>query len=142
MGPPCHAILFFQSSWLLHESVAPSSAADQLHISLPAWRAGSSPIPPSRVDPISLGVQAPSRFFISYNVSEIWPTARLYCLILDSPKINLYNPLQQINLSIIHMYSVGQGCGAETIFSRSGSGSDFQKVSAPAPAPEPAPAPT
>ncbi len=39
-----------------------------------------------------------------------------------------------------------QGCGAETIFFRSGSGSgsDFQKVSAPAPAPapEPAPAPT
>jgi hypothetical protein len=32
-----------------------------------------------------------------------------------------------------------QGCGAETIFFRSGSGSDFQKVSAPAPAPAPAP---
>ncbi len=33
-----------------------------------------------------------------------------------------------------------QGCGAETIFFRSGSGSDFQKVSAPAPEPAPAPA--
>jgi hypothetical protein len=32
-----------------------------------------------------------------------------------------------------------QGCGAETIFFRSGS--DFQKVSAPAPAPAPNPAP-
>jgi hypothetical protein len=31
-----------------------------------------------------------------------------------------------------------QGCGAETIFFRSGSGSDFQKVSAPPPAPAPA----
>jgi hypothetical protein len=39
------------------------------------------------------------------------------------------------------VYTEAQGCGAETIFFRSGSrsGSDFQKVSAPAPAPAPAP---
>jgi hypothetical protein len=36
----------------------------------------------------------------------------------------------------------GQCCGAETFCFRSGSGSNFQKVSALAPAPEPAPAPT
>jgi hypothetical protein len=67
MGPSCHARLFFQSSWSLHESVAPSSAADQLLILLPAWRARPSPIPPSQVDPISLRVQAPSRSFVGYN---------------------------------------------------------------------------
>jgi hypothetical protein len=66
MGPYCHARLFFQSSWFLHESVAPSSAADQLLILLPAWRAGPSPITP-RVDPISLRVQAHSRFFVGYR---------------------------------------------------------------------------
>jgi hypothetical protein len=54
-GSSCHAGLLFQSSWLLHESVAPSSAADQLLILLPAWRAGPSSIPPSRVDPIPSG---------------------------------------------------------------------------------------
>jgi hypothetical protein len=46
----------------------PSSAAVQLLILLPAWRAGPSLIPPSRVDPISLRVQAPSRFFIGYSL--------------------------------------------------------------------------
>ncbi len=60
MGPPCHVGLFFQSSWLLHKSVAPSSAADQLLILLPA-------ISPSQVDPISLRVQAPSLFFDDYK---------------------------------------------------------------------------
>ncbi len=38
MGPPCHARL-------LHESVASSSASDQLLILLPAYRAGPSPLP-------------------------------------------------------------------------------------------------
>ncbi len=54
-GPYCHARLFFQSSWLLHESVAPSSAADQLLILLPAWRAGPSPIPPPGLTPFPSG---------------------------------------------------------------------------------------
>jgi hypothetical protein len=66
MGPLCHAGLFFQSSWLLHGSVALSSAAGQLLFLLPTYRAGPSPIPPTRVDPISLRVQAPSRFFVGY----------------------------------------------------------------------------
>jgi hypothetical protein len=70
MGPLSHAVLFFWSSWLLHGSVAPSSAADQLLILLPTWRARHSPIPPSRIDPISLRVQAPSRFFIRYTKLE------------------------------------------------------------------------
>jgi hypothetical protein len=46
MGPCCHAGLLSQSSWLLHESVATFSAADQLLILLPAWRAGPSPNTP------------------------------------------------------------------------------------------------
>jgi hypothetical protein len=68
MGSCCHTGLICQSSWLLHESVASSSAADQLLILLPAWRAGLS-IPPSRVEPISLRVQAPSCFFVSYRTT-------------------------------------------------------------------------
>jgi hypothetical protein len=67
MGLLCHARLFFQTSWLLQRSVAPSSAAELLLILLPARRAGPSPIPPSQVDPISLRVQAPSRFFVGYT---------------------------------------------------------------------------
>ncbi len=67
MGPWCHAGLVFKSSWLLHESVASSSAADQLLILLPAWRAGPSPIPLPQVDPISLRVNAPSRSLVGYN---------------------------------------------------------------------------
>ncbi len=49
-------------------------------------------------------------------------------------------------ISTADWHAAGQGCGAETIWfgSSSGSGSDFQQVSAPAlaPTPEPAPAPT
>jgi hypothetical protein len=55
MGPLCHTRLFFQSSWLLHESDAPSSAADQLLILLPAWRAGPPPFPPPRLTPFPSG---------------------------------------------------------------------------------------
>jgi hypothetical protein len=62
------------SSVLLHEAVAPSSAGDQLFILLPAWRAGPSPIPPTRVDPISLRVQAPSRFSVGHNIFS-YPSA-------------------------------------------------------------------
>jgi hypothetical protein len=36
----------------------------------PAWRARPSLIPPSQIDPISLRVQAPSRFFIGYTKLE------------------------------------------------------------------------
>ncbi len=46
MGPCCHSGLVFQSPWLLHESFAPSSDADQLLNLFPAWRAGPSPISP------------------------------------------------------------------------------------------------
>ncbi len=53
--------------FLLHEIVASFSAADQLLILPPAWRAGPSPIPPPRVDPISLRVQAPSHLFVSHS---------------------------------------------------------------------------
>jgi hypothetical protein len=67
MGPLCPAGLFFLSSWLLHGGVAPSSAAELLLILLSTWRAWPSPIPPSRVDPISLRVQAPSRFFVGHS---------------------------------------------------------------------------
>jgi hypothetical protein len=67
----CHAKLFFQSSCLLLEGVAPSSAADQLLILFPIWRAGPSPIPPTQVDPISLRVQAPFRFFVGYSKGEL-----------------------------------------------------------------------
>jgi hypothetical protein len=67
MGPCCHAGLVFQSSWLLHECVASSSAADQLLILLPAWRAGPYPIPLPQVDLISLRVHAPSCSLIGYN---------------------------------------------------------------------------
>jgi hypothetical protein len=66
MGLLCHVWLFSQSSYLLHESVTPSSAADQLLILLLIWRVGPSPIPP-QVDPISLRLQAPSRFFVGYS---------------------------------------------------------------------------
>ncbi len=61
------AELFYHSSWVLHEGVALSSAADQLLILHPDWRARPSPSPPSPVDPISLKVQAPSRFFVGYK---------------------------------------------------------------------------
>ncbi len=47
----------------------PSSAADQLLILLPAWRAGPSPIPLPRVDPISLRVHAPTRSLVGYTYS-------------------------------------------------------------------------
>ncbi len=67
MGPLCHAWFFFLSSLLLHEAVVCSSAGDQLLILLPAWRARSSPIPPNRVDPISLGLQAPSYLSVGYT---------------------------------------------------------------------------
>jgi hypothetical protein len=75
MGPSCHAGLFFQSSRsLLEYCPCLSSAADQLLILIPAWRTGPSPIPPSRVDPISLRVQAPACFFVGYNDSlPIYP---------------------------------------------------------------------
>jgi hypothetical protein len=68
MGPLCHASFFFPSSLLLHEAVV-SSAGDQLLSLLSAWRPGPSPIPPTRVDPISLRLQAPSHFFVRYNNS-------------------------------------------------------------------------
>jgi hypothetical protein len=71
MGPLCHAGLFFPSSLLLNGSVAPSSAGDQLLILLPTWRAGPSPIPPTRVDPISLRVQASSPFFVGYTCYDL-----------------------------------------------------------------------
>ncbi len=67
MGPLSHAWLFFPSSLLLHEAVVSSSAGDQLLILLSPWGAGPSPIPPTRVDPISLRLQAPSHFFVGYN---------------------------------------------------------------------------
>jgi hypothetical protein len=46
MGPLCHAWLFFLSSLLLHEAVAPSSAGDQLLILFPAGGLGPPPFPP------------------------------------------------------------------------------------------------
>jgi hypothetical protein len=61
---------------LLHEAVAPSSAGDQLLILLPAWRAGPSPIPPTRVDPIFLRVQAPSRFSVGHIPALLADTSR------------------------------------------------------------------
>jgi hypothetical protein len=67
MGPLCHVWLFLPSSLLLHEAVVASSAGDPLVILLPAWRAGPSPIPPTRVDPISLGFQAPSYLSVRYS---------------------------------------------------------------------------
>jgi hypothetical protein len=67
MCPCCHTGLVFQSSWLPHESVVSSSAADQLLILLTAWRAGPTPIPLPRVDPISLRVHASSRSLVSYT---------------------------------------------------------------------------
>ncbi len=68
MGPLCHAWLFFPSSQLLHEAVVSSSAGDQLLILLSAWGAGPSPIPPARVDPISLRLQAPSHLSVGYII--------------------------------------------------------------------------
>jgi hypothetical protein len=67
MGPFCHAWIFFQSSLSLHEAVASSSAGDQLLILFPAWGAGPSPIPPTRVDPISLRLHEPSRFSVGHK---------------------------------------------------------------------------
>jgi hypothetical protein len=54
---------------LLHEAVVSSSAGDELLILLSAWGARPSPIPPTRVDPISLILQAPSHFSVWYNNS-------------------------------------------------------------------------
>jgi hypothetical protein len=61
--PPCCPM-----GLLPHGTVASSSAGDQLLISFPAWRAGPSPIPPTQVDPISLRLQASSRFSIGHNL--------------------------------------------------------------------------
>ncbi len=71
MGPCCHAGLIFQSSWLLQymRVLPPSSAADQLLILLPAWRAGPSPITLPWVDPISIRVHAPTRSLVGYTYS-------------------------------------------------------------------------
>ncbi len=55
MGPCCHAGLVFQSSWLLHESVASFSAADQLFILPPAWRAVPPPFPLPGLTPFPSG---------------------------------------------------------------------------------------
>jgi hypothetical protein len=68
MGPLCHAWLFFPSSLLLHEAVVSSSADDQLLILLSAWGAGTSPIPPSWADPISLRLQIPLLFSVGYKL--------------------------------------------------------------------------
>jgi hypothetical protein len=55
VGPSCHTGRFLQSSWLLHESVAPSSAADKLLILPPTWRAGPTSIPPPGLTPFPSG---------------------------------------------------------------------------------------
>jgi hypothetical protein len=74
MGLLCHAGLFFESSCLLHESVASSSATDQMLILLLVWRAGPSPIPPLRLTPfpsgsrhLSASLSATSQLFTQFR---------------------------------------------------------------------------
>ncbi len=77
VGPLCHAWLFFPSSSLLHDAVALSFAGDQLLILFPAWRARPSPIPPTRVDPISFRLQAPSQFSVGHKYNPTTQTTSM-----------------------------------------------------------------